>query len=103
MRLTNNRRLINKSIEGIAQAVLDYLNLVDMPLVGQTRAIVYPRHLYCYICDMYTNYPQKHIARLIGKNRTAVVHSCETIENWIQTDENVRNDVEAISRILKTI
>jgi chromosomal replication initiation ATPase DnaA len=54
------------------------------------RQFVYVRHLYAYFCRKYTNESFRVIGEFIKKDHATIMHSNTTIENWRETEENVK-------------
>jgi len=54
------------------------------------REFVYVRHLYAYFCRKYTNESLEVIGNFIKKDHATITHSNTTIENWRETEENVK-------------
>ena len=88
-------------LETIFRAVSNYVGINNLATKDQHKELAYARHLYCYIARKRTNAFLREIAVLIGKrHHTTVVHSCQTLKDWHDTDEKVRKDVENLLNIL---
>lgn len=68
----------------------------------RVRQIVIARQIAMYLAKSYTALPLKAIGEKIGgKNHATVVHACKAINNLLETNKQVRADVDHIERTLK--
>ena len=91
------------SIDYIQKTVCDYFNVnVDM-LREKTRKrmIVQARQLSMFLAKSYTKNSLKVIGKHFGgRDHSTVIHSCQAVQNLIDTDQEFR---EAVSDIQKKI
>lgn len=93
-------------IEIILVEVCRYYKLEPSICLSKTnkREIVQPRQIAMYFAKKMTNLSLSVIGAKIGwKDHATVLHACKTIGNLIETDLNIRKDVELIERNLEWI
>ena len=68
-------------------------------LAGRSRRqdVLWPRQLAMYLCTRYTDAPQTAIARLLGREHTAVRNALQVVERTILEHAPKRYQVEALS------
>jgi chromosomal replication initiator protein len=93
----------NFTIENIQNAVVKHFHLKIPDLKSATRArpIAVPRQIAMYLIRKYTGLGYKEIGQYFGgKDHSTIMHGCKKIENELETDSNIRDDVEAIQNLL---
>ncbi len=89
------------SILDVYDAVSHYCKIDDMGIKSRKKELVYARHLYCFISRKRTLASLVTVASLVGaRDHTTIVHAVQTLQNWYDTDENVRIDVANIMDLL---
>ncbi len=94
------------TIDDVKQSVCEHLKLSMNVLDSRSRKqeIAYARQLAMYISAELTNKSNIQIGLNIGKrNHATVIHACKQIKDLLDTDDRVRQDVEAIKEIAKTL
>lgn len=89
------------SIEYIQKTVCEYFNVPIEKLKEKTRkrAIVQARQLSMYLAKNYTKNSLKVIGNHFGgRDHSTVIHSCQAIQNLIDTDSDFRENVEDIQK-----
>lgn len=89
------------AIETIQRVVADYFNLSYFELRGKkrTRAIAFPRQISMYISRKMTDYSTTEIGYDFGgRDHTTVMHACQRIEGLLQSDSNMDNVIQKLTR-----
>ncbi len=97
---TNSREI---TIEYIQKIISDYFNLPIERMNSNTRKheIVRARQLSMFFAKKHTNNSLKIIGEKCGnKNHATVLHSCNQVEKYYETDKNFRVYVDDIERKL---
>jgi chromosomal replication initiator protein len=92
------------SIDFIQKIVCDYFKtpVVDMFSASRARNIVQVRQVSMYFTKKYTTLSLVQIGAKCGnKNHATVLHACRTIENLIETENNFKEKISEIDRIIK--
>ncbi len=92
------------SIEQIRQEVAAYYKLPVEMLSAKTRKheIVLARQMCMYLVKTLTQTSLKSIGlHFGGRDHTTVLHSCQQIANYIDTDRKIRQDVEYLKKALR--
>lgn len=93
------------SIEEIKQEVSSYYNQTVDSLSAKTRKheVVLARQMCMYLAKQLTQMSLKSIGMHFGgRDHTTVLHSCQQILNYIDTDRKVRQDVEFLKKALRS-
>ena len=91
------------TIDDIKERVCNYYNLTLDLLEGKTRKheIVLARQVAMYLTKQLTHLSLKSIGSHFGKrDHTTVLHSCQTIENYLEHDQDVRKAIETLKKSL---
>ncbi|MFZ9595316.1 MAG: chromosomal replication initiator protein DnaA [Bdellovibrionia bacterium] len=91
------------TIEAIQNAVMKHfcLKLQDLKSTTRSRAVSLPRQIAMYLIRKYSGLGFKEIGGFFGgKDHTTILHACNKIEAGIETDEEIREAVEAIQNLL---
>jgi len=87
-------------IKTIRDVISRYFGIADISVRSRKPEIVYARHMHCFFSRKRTFVTDKNIGASIGyRDRSTVIHSVKTLQNWYDTDENVRMDVMRIENI----
>jgi chromosomal replication initiation ATPase DnaA len=92
----------NRSIaQKIIKAVCKHQGISEEQINTRTRKkeIVYARHLAIYIIRQNTKMGLKDIGMQFGDlmfDHTTIIHSINTLNNWISTEEDVKQTVEQL-------
>lgn len=87
---TSNKEI---NIEEIQKMVSKFYNLSYNDLLSKSRKreIVQARQITMYLAKKFTGNSLKAIgAHFSGKDHTTVIHSCQTVENYLDTDPSYR-------------
>lgn len=98
----NPQREIN--VPYIKKKVSNYFNLTEESLVAKTRRreIVQARQIAMYFAREITKASLSSIGLQLGnKNHATVLHSCQTVENLMETDKKFRYIIEELRAILE--
>jgi chromosomal replication initiator protein len=91
------------TIGDISTVVANYYQLEPALLAGKTRKheVVIARQMAMYLAKQLTQASLKAIgAEFGGRDHTTVLHSCQTIENYLGHDVQVRNALENLKKSL---
>lgn len=91
------------SVEVIKEMVANYykLSIESMESKSRKHEIVLARQMSMYLIKELLRLPLKKIGSVFGgKDHTTVMHSCQTIENYLQLDKTVRASYEFIKNKL---
>lgn len=86
-------------IEDIQNMVCSFYNLSYNDLLSKTRKreIVQARQITMYLAKKYTKNSLKAIGEhFAGKDHTTVIHSCQTVENLMDTDSAYKEKLDEI-------
>ncbi len=92
------------TIDEIKREVSAYYNLDASLLSAKTRKheVVLARQMCMYLAKQLTQTSLKSIGlHFGGRDHTTVLHSCQQILNYIDTDRKVRQDVEVLKKALR--
>ncbi len=95
----NNRDYIKNKIQNVLSVVADYYNITVNDLVSKkrTRNFLFPRQVSMYLIKQTYDLPYKKIGEYFNnRDHSTVMHSVEKISNDLQTDKNIKIDVEKL-------
>lgn len=75
-------------------------------LIGKSRIrqLVVPRQVAMYLCSKLTDMNSSMIGNTFGgKDRTSVIHNVQKIEDLLETDENLKRNIDYIIKDLKSL
>ena len=90
----------------IMDKVSTFYNVTKEELIGQSRvkSLVGPRQVAMYLCSKLTDMNYRMIGNTFGnKDRTTVLHSVQKIENDINTDSELKTNIDYIIKDLQTV
>lgn len=90
----------------IMDKVTVFYNVTKDEILGPSRVkqIVFPRQIAMYLCSKLTDMNPGMIGRTFGnKDRTSVIHNIQKIEMELETNQELKNDIEYITKDLQTI
>lgn len=91
------------TIESILGAVAKHFHLKPQEIKATSRArnVAMPRQIAMYLIRKYTGIGLKEIGHYFGgKDHTTILYGCREIEKKVESDEEIRNSVEAIQNLL---
>ncbi len=89
--------------QAIIEGVSDFYNVDVDDIKGPSRVkeLVMPRHVAMYLCKTLTDMNFVTIAKVFGnRDRTSVMHGVDRIMKNIQTDANLKAEIEFITKDL---
>jgi chromosomal replication initiator protein len=92
------------TIENIKKIVCEYYNISPSLVESKSRKheIALPRQMSIYLSKMLTQSSLKAIgAAYGGRDHSTVLHSCQTIENYISTDKSVKDSYQTLYKKMK--
>lgn len=92
------------SIESIQSLVCDYFKIPTDQLKSKSRKreIVQARQISMYFAKKMTKNSLKTIGEFFGgRDHSTVIHSCQTVEDLMETDRSFRTYVEEINKRIK--
>jgi chromosomal replication initiator protein len=87
------------SVKSIVAAVSEYYDIPLSLLVGKTRKqeVVIARQTAMYLIKQHTQLSLKSIgSHFGGRDHTTVIHSCQVIANYIDTDERIQTAIASL-------
>lgn len=91
------------TIEHIVETVCAYMNIERdrFNSTERTREVAQARQIAMYMAKQHTKSPLTAIGSAIGgRNHATVLHSCKTVQNFIETDKSFRLMVEEIEKLI---
>jgi chromosomal replication initiator protein len=91
------------TIESIQKTVADHfqLKVSDLKSEKRVKTLVVPRQIAIYICRDLTKASYPEIGdKFGGKDHSTVIHSVKKIEKLMATDNETRNTIELIKRLM---
>ncbi len=92
------------SLEDTIFAVAEFYGIEPDALTGRARSreVSAARQVAMYLAYKYTNTSLQQIGEALGgRNHSTVLYSCERIDDLMQTDSQVRHDVQTILQSLR--
>lgn len=89
--------------QGIIEHVCDFYRVKPEEVKGPSRVkeLVTPRHVAMYLCKKLTDMNFVTIAKVFGnRDRTSVMHAVDRIMKNIQTDDDLKSEIEFITKDL---
>ena len=89
--------------QAIIEGVSDFyeVNVEDIKGPSRVKELVMPRHVAMYLCKTLTDMNFVTIAKVFGnRDRTSVMHGVDRIMKNIQTDANLKAEIEFITKDL---
>jgi chromosomal replication initiator protein len=93
------------TVEEIQRKVSEHYNIRLSDMIGPKRLRSYarPRQVAMYLCKQMTTRSLPEIGRRFGgRDHTTVMHGVRRIEELKQSDSQIAEDIELLSRALKT-
>jgi chromosomal replication initiator protein len=93
----------NYTIESIQTAVARHFRLkaADFKSNSKQRSVARPRQIAMYLIRKYTSLGFKEIGHYFGnRDHTTIMHACREIEKKIESEQDVKDAVEAIQNLL---
>jgi len=88
-------------IDTVVEHYGNKITAADIMGKSRSRDISYPRQICMYLCNKCTDMSQTDIGRALGnKDHTTVIHGIRKIQELVDTDENVRNNIDIILKKL---
>ncbi len=92
------------TIENIQKLVAEYFSMPYDRLLAKTRRreVVQARQITMYLAKKFTKSSLKNIGQHFGGfDHTTVIHSCQTVENLMDTDTSYKEQVQEIQHKLQ--
>jgi chromosomal replication initiator protein len=88
------------TVEDIQKIVCKYFKIDMEALKSKSRKkiVSYPRNIAIYLCRRYTDKSLEFIGRLFNRNHSTILYDGDKIKKNIKIDENLRKEVEFLSR-----
>ncbi|MCL2050658.1 MAG: chromosomal replication initiator protein DnaA [Lachnospiraceae bacterium] len=87
----------------IINIVAEHYNVDPAEITSKRKnqEFVQPRHVVMYLCRKLTDYPYKQIAKILGKkDHSTVIHGYDKIKNDILTNEELKNKIDIIIKVI---
>ena len=98
--------IIKITPQRIVESVASYYNISEDEILGKSKQknIAFPRQVAMYLCKTLTSMNFVMIAKALGnRDRTTVMYGVDKIMESIKTDNSLKDDIEAISKDIKSI
>ncbi len=95
----NHKDFVKQKINNILSLVSDYYHIATSELVGKkrTRNFLYPRQIAIFLIKKQFDLPYKRIGSYFSnRDHSTVMHSVEKIAGEVETDPNVKKDVDKL-------
>jgi chromosomal replication initiator protein len=63
---------------------------------GRKRPMVERKYICMYLLRKYTKLQLSIIGEMFGLDHTTVIHACQSVPDWMETDPNIKESVMAI-------
>ncbi|MCO6431107.1 MAG: chromosomal replication initiator protein DnaA [Deltaproteobacteria bacterium] len=96
-------KVCNLSIDDVKKAVADYFKVKVSDLVSKRRSknVAFPRHVAMYLCRKHTTCSYPEIGSYFGgRDHSSVIHAANVITNKVQTNPDVKSQVDEIEKRL---
>lgn len=89
--------------ELIIETVCNHYKISPEKLKSKNRSkeLVHTRHVIFYFLRKYTNITLKAAGLLFNRDHTTVIHSVEHLGDIMDTEPNVKSEVEQLEAIIK--
>lgn len=97
--------MVENEISKIASIVRNYYQIEPEQFASKSRKreVVQARQIAMYLAKQHTTESLAVIGHKIGrKDHATVLHANRTIKNLIETDKQIRSDIQDIEKILKS-
>ncbi len=86
------------AVQQLVDYVCDYFQVHSNDIMGSNRmpAIVLPRHVCMYLLRQDLKLSLPHIARILNRDHTTVLHACKKIKQQQETDPTLKERIETI-------
>lgn len=104
--LAHHESTITISIEEIQRIVADFykIRLTDIKSSSRAKPIVVPRQIAMYLIKKFLDKSLVEIGKAFGgKDHTTVISSLTKIENLLQTDPQLKNDIDDLTTQIHNI
>lgn len=98
----NGERQKDLSFDDIQRVVAEHFGLTmsDMSSKSRPRSVAEPRQIAMYLCRKLTRSSLPEIAKAFDKTHATVVHACKTIQDRMQVQEDLKESVRELVRVL---
>jgi len=87
------------TVDDIIEKVCGYFNVSQDGIATKSRKreLVTARQVSMYLAQKYTKLPAQRIGKLVGgRDHSTVIHSCNQVEQRMQSDANFKKDIDSI-------
>lgn len=87
----------------IINIVAEHYNVdpLDITSKRKNQEFVQPRHVVMYLCRKLTECPYNQIAKILGKkDHSTIIHGYEKIKNDILSNEELKNKIDIITKVI---
>ena len=95
---------MNITIDKVQKVVAEYFNVttIDLKSKKRTKVVTFPRQVAMYIIREITDFSTTEIGlEFGGRDHTTVMHSCQKIEDIINTDSTLGPNINNLIRTIK--
>lgn len=90
------------TVADIQKEVESFYKISHADLVGRsrTREIAQVRHIAIYLCRQMLDIPFAEVGKKFNRDHTSVMHSCTTIEEKLRENRELREEIQALRKII---
>ncbi len=95
---------VNITVEQIQKQVANHysITIADLKAKKRTKKVAFPRQVAMFLCRKLTDLSLIEVgSHFGGRDHTTVMHACEKIENWTQTNSEGRREINLLSEHIK--
>src|ERR1044072_1015529 len=94
-------KIITLTPQQIIETIANYFEVSEVDVRGKKsyRKYAYPRHVCVYFMKNYAFIPYAQIGRIFGRDHTTAIHSMETVNSWIATNDEMVDKIADIKNI----
>jgi chromosomal replication initiator protein len=88
------------TVENIQKNVAEFYNisLSDLKSKKRTKKVALPRQVAMHLCRKLTDLSLVEVgSHFGGRDHTTVMHACDKIEKWLQSNRQARHDISTLS------
>jgi chromosomal replication initiator protein len=92
-------------VEDIQKEVENFYKVRHTDLVGKSRlkTAVYPRQVAIYLCRELLDIPYNDIAKKFNRDHATAMHAVNKVEELKTTSRDLREEIEALKKIIKEL
>jgi len=92
------------TVEHIQRLISEHYDIpiADLKSKKRTKKVAFPRQVAMHFCRELTDLSLIEVgSHFGGRDHTTVMHACEKIANWIESDRQARNEINLLYKKIK--